>query len=92
MMVTKSKAKVNVSTGQSSHVKIISGGSGRSIGVGVSQVQAVPAYSGPYVVTPGRSSSILHTAGKKMNGNVVVQAIPSNYGKISWNGSTLTVE
>lgn len=82
--------KVSVGTGGTSHVKIVSGG--RSGGIGISQaVQATPEYGGPYVVTPGDSAKILNTSGKKMTGNVVVQGVPSNYGKISWNGSTLTV-
>lgn len=49
------------------------------------------AYAGPYTVTPTTSTQTLTTSGKTMNQDVVVDPIPSNYGLITWNGSTLTV-
>lgn len=48
-------------------------------------------YDGEYEVTPGQSPVILSTAGKTMARSVTVNPIPSNYGLITWNGSTLTV-
>ena len=48
-------------------------------------------YPGPYTVTPSEETQILETTGLKMNDNVTVEAIPSNYGRITWNGSVLTV-
>lgn len=48
-------------------------------------------YTGAYEVTPGDEAVTLSTAGLNMSADVVVNPIPSNYGKISWNGSTLTV-
>lgn len=48
-------------------------------------------YDGEYEVTPGQSPVILPTAGKTMARSVTVNPIPSNYGLITWNGSTLTV-
>ena len=48
-------------------------------------------YSGPYEVTPSTSRQVLATTNKTLSQNVVIKPIPSNYGLITWNGSTLTV-
>lgn len=48
-------------------------------------------YTGAYSVTPGDEDQVLRTKGKYMIEDVTVQKIPSNYGKISWNGMVLTV-
>ena len=69
--------------------------SGFSTSMGVStNVSPLPPpqpYEGAYTVTPSGSTQTLSTAGMKMTGNVVVNPIPSNYGLITWNGSTITV-
>lgn len=49
------------------------------------------AYTGPYEVTPSSETQTLDTDAFYMNGNVTINPIPSNYGLITWNGSTLTV-
>lgn len=48
-------------------------------------------YLGPYVVTPSQSAQVLNTRDLVCNDNITVEAIPSNYGLITWNGSILTV-
>ena len=48
-------------------------------------------YSGAYTVTPTTERQTLPTADKTLSRNIVVNPIPSNYGLITWNGSTLTV-
>lgn len=48
-------------------------------------------YDGPYEVTPTNQAQTLLTAAKALTGNVIINPIPSNYGLITWNGSTLTV-
>lgn len=48
-------------------------------------------YDGPYTVTPERVTVVLNTANKMMTTNVVVNPIPSNYGLITYDGSTITV-
>lgn len=48
-------------------------------------------YDGDYQPTPGPAPQILPTAGKRLEQDITIQAIPSNYGLITWNGSTLTV-
>ena len=50
-----------------------------------------PAYAGPYEVTPSAETQTLETDSFYMNGNITINPIPSNYGLITWNGSTLTV-
>lgn len=57
----------------------------------VPEKEVLPTYSGPYTVTPTQSQQVLSTENMKMSQNVVVEPIPSNYGLITWNGSTLTV-
>lgn len=51
----------------------------------------VPRYDGQYSVTPAREAQSLATSGKLMTEDITVGAIPSNYGLITWDGSTLTV-
>lgn len=50
-----------------------------------------PAYDGPVSVVPGEQEQTLQTAGLAVLNNITVQPIPSNYGRIAWNGQTLTV-
>lgn len=48
-------------------------------------------YRGSYVVTPTQETQVLETNRLMMTNNVTINPIPSNYGLITWNGSTLTV-
>ncbi len=48
-------------------------------------------YEGTYTVTPTQETQTLLTANLRMLENVTINPIPSNYGLITWNGSTLTV-
>lgn len=55
-------------------------------------VEVLPdPYTGSYDITPTDEEQTLVTVGKSMASNVIVHAIPSNYGRIAWNGSYLTV-
>ena len=61
-------------------------------GEGVEFFEAVTQpYDGAYEVTPSRQTQVLPTAFKNLSQNIVVNPIPSNYGLVTWNGSTLTV-
>ena len=51
----------------------------------------VDDYTGVYAVTPSAETQTLQTNGLRMLDNVTINPIPSNYGLITWNGSTLTV-
>ncbi|MBQ9621208.1 MAG: hypothetical protein IJR41_04655 [Atopobiaceae bacterium] len=48
-------------------------------------------YQGAYEVTPSEEAQVLGTAQRLLLEDVVVNPIPSNYGKITWDGSVLTV-
>ena len=48
-------------------------------------------YEGSYSVTPSTETQVLNTQYKTMSQNVTINPIPSNYGLITWNGSTITV-
>lgn len=51
----------------------------------------LPVYTGETVITPSTTEQVLNTADKVVTRNIVINPIPSNYGLITWNGSTLTV-
>ena len=51
----------------------------------------VPEYDGSYQVEPSSTETVLACEGLKMVRNVVISPIPSNYGLVTWDGSTLTV-
>lgn len=48
-------------------------------------------YAGPYEVIPSNVAQVLPIGGRKATRDVSIAAIPSNYGLITWDGSTLTV-
>lgn len=48
-------------------------------------------YSGQTVITPTQNEQVLATAGLVVAENIIINPIPSNYGLITWDGSTLTV-
>lgn len=51
----------------------------------------LPVYTGETNITPSTSEQVLNTTDKVVTRNIVINPIPSNYGLITWNGSTLTV-
>lgn len=59
--------------------------------VGVTRSDAVPVFGGDYTVTPGDEAQTIPCAGLRMSTDITINPVPSNYGRISWNGSTLTV-
>ena len=50
-----------------------------------------PHYHGQTEFTPTQVYQTAHTAGLVVDADIVIDPIPSNYGKITWNGVTLTV-
>lgn len=48
-------------------------------------------YTGAYTIIPSSEAQVLTTKNLRMTDNITVGPIPSNYGLITWNGSTLTV-
>lgn len=52
---------------------------------------SLPAYNGPYEITPSGETQILETKNKTTTDKIVINPIPSNRGLIAWDGSILTV-
>lgn len=48
-------------------------------------------YSGPYEWTPAAEQQIIPVEGLTAADNIIIRPIPSSWGRITWNGSTLTV-
>ena len=57
----------------------------------ITRTDAVPAFDGDYTVTPGDAVQVVRCAGMRMSTDIIVTAVPSTYGRVGWNGSTLTV-
>lgn len=76
------------------NIQMVANG-GNSVALAIENVRNVytnrPAYTGEYTITPSADRQILSTNGKRMTDDVVIEAIPNNYGLITWNGSVLTV-
>lgn len=48
-------------------------------------------YTGAYEITPSGELQILSTKNLRMTDNITVNPVPSNWGRIDWNGQYLTV-
>lgn len=48
-------------------------------------------YSGPYTFTPSDEDQIIQCDNLVMQHDITIAAIPDNYGKITWDGSIITV-
>lgn len=48
-------------------------------------------FDGPYEYTPAAEAQTVPINGMVATSDIVINAIPNNYGLITWNGSTLTV-
>lgn len=48
-------------------------------------------YDGPVEFTPSGSTQTIEIAGTKALENIKINPVPSNYGLITWDGSTITV-
>ena len=51
----------------------------------------MPHSSGEVDITPGDGVTVLATAGKVLDSDIVIEAVPGQYGHIAWNGSALSV-
>lgn len=48
-------------------------------------------YRGEYEFTPTENVQTVRINGLRATRNITINPIPNNYGKITWNGSVLTV-
>ena len=51
----------------------------------------LPVYTGQTEITPSEDTQVLQTANKTVLQDIIVNPIPSNYGRLLWTGNTLTV-
>ena len=91
--MTPQTVPIEISGGGSIALDMAGGG---AVALELEQVRVVyqnerEPYDGPYTVTPGPEAQTLQTNGKRMTADVVVGAIPNNYGLVTWNGSVLTI-
>lgn len=49
------------------------------------------SYLGPTSFIPTEERQIAHTAGQLIEQDIIVEPIPSNYGKITWDGRRITI-
>jgi len=65
-----------------------------SLGLGIGEnvvITTDPVYHGDYEFTPTQQTQTVSTSGYLLEQNIIINPIPSNYGLITWDGSTLTV-
>jgi len=55
------------------------------------QIRPSATYDGDYVIIPSAEEQKLATADLLCTDDITIKPIPSNYGLITWDGSTLTV-
>ena len=48
-------------------------------------------YTGDYEVTPSSERQVLRTKNLRMTDDITIKPVPSYYGIIIWDGSTITV-
>lgn len=69
----------------------LSGSGTISATLGVPVYAEHETYEGTTEVTPSDEAQVLLTSGLLMVDNITINPIPSNYGRIEWNGSIITV-
>ena len=55
------------------------------------EILGYPEYEGLTTIIPGEEAQTLSTAQRTLLTDIVINPIPSNYGKITYNGTSLTV-
>ena len=50
-----------------------------------------PTYEGQTEITPSEDTQTLSTDGFLMANNIIVNPIPTNYGRITWDGTKIIV-
>lgn len=61
------------------------------VGVDYSVIMATP-YEGEYEFTPSEQTQVIDMSGQRAKQNIIINPIPSNYGRVTWNGTSLTIE
>lgn len=55
------------------------------------EITRIGDYNGSFSFTPSDEIQVIQTNGKLLLQNITINPIPSNYGKITWNGSTMSI-
>ena len=76
---------------QSVHIVSVTGDEIRPMKAISSGGGSVPVYPGPTEFTPSAEKQTIGVSGYRLKENITINPIPSNYGLITWDGSTLTV-
>ena len=61
------------------------------IGRATSFIRGPNTYTGIYEITPSEEAQRLSTANTRMENDIIVNPIPTNYGRITWDGSIITI-
>lgn len=69
----------------------LSSAAGLSAELSLPKGKASSPFAGPYIYTPTQDTQSIPIADMKATEDIIINPIPSNYGLITWNGSTLTV-
>lgn len=86
-MVANGQTVTVTSNGQTLEI----GSNAYSVDVSTGIYEIANVYEGSYSITPTSETQTLQTEHLMMADNLTVNPIPSNYGLITWDGSTLTV-
>lgn len=69
----------------------LSGRKGMTGRLSIGTADPAPAYDGPYEFTPTDTAQVVLIEGKTATEDIIFGAIPSNYGRIVWNGAVMTI-
>ena len=63
-----------------------------AVGLGYVVVTGMPAhYTGSYEFTPSDEVQTISIQDQMADADIIINPIPSNYGRVTWNGSVLTI-
>lgn len=57
----------------------------------VPSAAGVERYEGEYEFTPSSQIQMIEISGKMAADNIIINPVPSQYGLITWDGTTITV-
>ena len=75
---------------QSVHIVSVTGDEIRPMKT-ISSGGSVPVYPGPTEFTPTTETQTIAVSGYRLKEDITIDPIPTNYGRLVWNGHTLTV-
>lgn len=91
-MSTTVKYKGNtIGTADNSTLKLTTSGTWMEDDVTITDTRSEIPYTGAYSFTPTQSTQTIPINGKTATADITINPIPSNYGLITWDGSTLMV-